>query len=254
MIPQYCTFIFALITIFCPLSYSLLPVECNGFSEPPPDPSSTAFTRNLDNYLGIISSTVVFTKLYNGIYADMKFLYDILSYIYNPETAGPTNTLPVVAPTDLYEFVVGLKLHCFGSPINLARTLIQVDEVEIQLPAPLPESASTADSNPLSLEEEEPNSVRRFQYLNDDIATDLIGRIGTLTYQYDQILLVAEQEWPPQQVQMIRKFKAAYEAFRNGMIIIVRKLKYAGMSLDMRQRELSTEELRAIVADPDAVY
>lgn len=105
----------------------------------------------------------------------------------------------MLAPTDL---------HCFDSTHNLARTLIQVDEVEVEVPAPLPESASTADSDPLSMEEEEPNSVCRFQCPNDDIATDLIGRLGTLVYQYGQILLVAEQEWTAQQIQTVRKFKS----------------------------------------------
>ncbi|KAK6337024.1 hypothetical protein TWF718_009809 [Orbilia javanica] len=245
--------IFTIFTFFS-FAYGLLPVDCDEPSQPPQEPSSTTFTRNLDNYLELVSSSRVFQKLYKGIPSDMKFLHLILSYIYDPTTPGPTNTLPVLAPTELYEFVVGLKLHCFGSANDLIRTLVQVDEVEVEVPAPLPESASTADSNPLSMEEEAPNSVRRFQYLNDDVAADLISRLGTLVYQYDQILLVAEQEWPDQQVLTIRKFKAAYDAFKNELTIVTRKIKYAGVNLDMRRRELTTEELRAMAMDSSAAY
>ncbi|KAK6507754.1 hypothetical protein TWF481_006176 [Arthrobotrys musiformis] len=251
--PPHYLFVAILFTFFS-CSHSLLPVACNEASQPPEGPSSTTFTRNFDAYIEIISTTGVFQKLYKGTPADMNFLHFLLSAIYDPNTPGPTNTLRVVAPTDLYEFIVGLKLHCFQSASDLARTLVQIDEVEVEVPPPLPESASTADSNPLSMEEEQPNSVRQFQYLNDDIATDLIGRIGTLIYQYDQILPVAEQEWPAPQVETIKKFKAGYGVFRNGLNLVTRKLKYAGVSSDMRKRELTTEELRAMVADPGALY
>ncbi|KAK6525951.1 hypothetical protein TWF281_010993 [Arthrobotrys megalospora] len=242
--------------IFFPSVYGLFPIGCDEGpeSEPQPEPSNTKFTRNLDRYISILSTSRLVEKLYKGIESDMKVLYNKLSYINDPSTPGPPNTLPIVAPTELYQFVVGLKLHCFNSTVELARALVQVDEVEIILPPPLPESASTADSNPLSPEEEEPNSLRRFQYLNDDIATDFIGRLGTLVYQYDQILLVAQQEWEDWQVQTIRNSKVAYETFRNGLNLITRKLKYAGMNLDMRRRELTVEELTALVADMGAVY
>ncbi|KAK6513033.1 hypothetical protein TWF506_009195 [Arthrobotrys conoides] len=252
---RYYLFLFTFSTLF-PLSYGLFPVSCNGFTPPPEKPwlISTKFTRNLDNYLEILSATPVFQNLNKSIPSDMKFLHTFLSHIYHPDSPGPSSTLPVAALHNLYKLIVGLKLHCFESALHLAKTLIQVDQVEAYIPAPLPDSASTTDTNPLWMEDEEPSSARRFQYISDNIATNIIGRLETLLYQYDQILLFTGNGWTPEQILSIRKFRAAYEAFRNDTVTITRKSKYAGMNPDMRQRELSREELRAMVEDPAAVY
>ncbi|EGX44005.1 hypothetical protein AOL_s00210g166 [Orbilia oligospora ATCC 24927] len=252
---RYCLFIFTFPTFFS-FGYGLLPVRCDESTLPPENLglTSTKFTRNLDNYLEILSTTAVFRNFKNSISEDMKFLHVFLSYIYHPNSLGPRSTLPVAALANLYRLIVGLKLHCFESAFHLAKTLIQVDEAEAYVPVPLPDSDSTADTNPLWMEDEEPNSARRFQYINDNIATNIIGRLGTLIYQYDQILLFAVDGWTPEQIFSIRKFRAAYEAFRNDTVTITNKSKYAGLNLNMRQRELSREELKAMVDDPAAVY
>ncbi|KAF3275230.1 hypothetical protein TWF970_006953 [Orbilia oligospora] len=217
---RYCLFIFTFPTFFS-FGYGLLPVRCDESTLPPENLglTSTKFTRNLDNYLEILSTTAVFRNFKNSISEDMKFLHVFLSYIYHPNSLGPRSTLPVAALANLYRLIVGLKLHCFESAFHLAKTLIQVDEAEAYVPVPLPDSDSTADTNPLWMEDEEPNNG-----------------------------------WTPEQIFSIRKFRAAYEAFRNDTVTITNKSKYAGLNLNMRQRELSREELKAMVDDPAAVY
>ncbi|KAF3904816.1 hypothetical protein ABW20_dc0104617 [Dactylellina cionopaga] len=158
-----------------PLSTGLLPVECTAPAEPPTEPSSTTFTRNLDNFLNELSKTPVFQRIFNGIYPDMKFLYNVLRFYYDPNSAGPTNVLPVLAQTDLYDFVVGMKLHCFENAFDLAKTLLQIDEVRIERPVSPPESASTTDSNPTWLEEDNGTNIEQFQYINDEIAADFLN-------------------------------------------------------------------------------
>ncbi|EPS36300.1 hypothetical protein H072_10188 [Dactylellina haptotyla CBS 200.50] len=243
-----------------PLVDALFSVECLHASQPPPEPADTVFVRNLNNFFSIITITPTFQKLFRGIYPDMKFLNRILAVYNDQNFASPTNTLPIIAPAELYEYVVGLKLHCYQDPLAFLKTLIQIDEVEIEGQPPLPESASTADSNPPDMELENVNYntngpfIERFQYINDEIAADFLNRLSTLVYQYDQALVVAGQEWPEQQLAGLNAIKSAFEMFRNGLWQVASKARYAGMSLDMRTKELSFDELKDMVADPALSY
>ncbi|KAK6537349.1 hypothetical protein TWF694_011541 [Orbilia ellipsospora] len=212
--------IFAAGILTIPSIAALSSVECDAYTEPPENPENA-----------------------------IKFLYGVLSSIYDPRTPPPSAPIPVKAPTDLYEYVIALKLQCLEQPIDLLKTLVQIDEVKIE------RAKAHSHSNPADDPNEENRvSIQRFQYMNDDIAVDFLNRLSTLLYQYDQALIVAHEEWPEQQLARLGAIKSAFENFYKKLDSVIGKARYAGVSLDMKRKELGLEELKAIVADPEMVY